>query len=372
MIEIAAFGKVSVGKSALLNAIFSTDAFIVDVRAGSTDSVRKIQASLGEQKLVVVDTPGIGDIAGPQRTQAAQRAVQTVELVLVVCDSDLTDSEYTAIQSVAQFGKPILVVLNKADALDSRDRRVLIAQIRKRLKDIVEPTNVLLCAANPLKHYARVDTSGNLEEWTARATPDVSGVRSRIIQILHLEGEDLRQLNKLAQQADIEVLRRETAKARADSIIDEYALGVAVGVAVNPVPLLDLFGGGTAVVVLIGKLAECHSVDIREGEIKKLAQLLITQGWRELWPSVVPIVAGALLKSIPFVGWAIGALGQATGAYYITYIVGKTCSEYFSRNMQWVESVEETLRQVIAHTDKRSVSRNAATRIKARVESLGR
>ena len=108
----------STGKSALLNAVFSTTAFIVDPRAGSTKAVQKVTTQLGVHKVVVIDTPGIGDIAGIERTEAARQAAQSAELVLIVCDKDLTESEYRLIKIVASFGKPLLAILNKADILN--------------------------------------------------------------------------------------------------------------------------------------------------------------------------------------------------------------------------------------------------------------
>jgi hypothetical protein len=86
-----------------------------------------------------------------------------------------------------------------------------------------------------------------------------------------------------------------------------------------------------------------------------------------LWPAVLPIAGGALLKSVPFVGWFASAAGQGAGAYYLTYVLGHAVSEYFAHNRTWPKSVRETIDEVIARTDKAGLSRRAAEAIRARM-----
>jgi GTPase len=368
-VEIAVFGRISVGKSALLNAVFETNAFIVDPRGGSTLAAQRIDAYLAGHRVAVIDTPGIGEVRDRFKAEEAKEAAYRADLVVVVCDKDVTDFEHAEIEALIEFGKPLLVVLNKADTLSLADRKALLAELRQRLSQLVEPSHVLVCAASPIRLVARERADGTLEERAERTTPDVLDVRSRIVEVLQEEADLLKQVNEAAHGVQAAVQQREVARRRAHSLIEEHALLVAVGVAINPVPLVDLFGGGAALVVLVNRLATCYGLVLHQHEVEELARLLISRGWSQLWVAALPIVAGAVLKAIPFVGWLFGALGQAVGAYYLTYILGQVCSEYFARNREWATSLEETLRSVIARTDRETVSRQAAEVIRDRLKS---
>src|ERR1700743_2168751 len=64
-LEIAAFGEVGSGKSALLNALAGEKIFAVSAEHGSTDKIAK--TGFKNTKLFLVDTPGINEAAGAVR-----------------------------------------------------------------------------------------------------------------------------------------------------------------------------------------------------------------------------------------------------------------------------------------------------------------
>ena len=82
-----------------------------------------------------------------------------------------------------------------------------------------------------------------------------------------------------------------------------------------------------------------------------------------LWPSMIPIVGGALLKFVPLIGWMGGAALQGAGAYYIIHVLGQASSSYFASGMRWEADLKSQLERIIAQTDKRSVMRTAQRRI---------
>src|ERR1700730_5356216 len=69
-VEIAAFGEVGSGKSALLNALAGEQVFAVSDEHGSTDKVSK--AGFKNTRLILVDTPGINEAAGELRGKLAE------------------------------------------------------------------------------------------------------------------------------------------------------------------------------------------------------------------------------------------------------------------------------------------------------------
>lgn len=315
MLEIAAFGKISVGKSALLNAIFRTERFTVDPRGGSTTNPERHSLTFDEHALTIIDTPGIGEIAGESRAEQAREMACNVDLVLVLFDHDPTQMEFSEVAQLAQASKPMLVIINKADALTQEQRLQIYGQVVLRLTGEVDPSNVLICAADPVKHRMIEQSDGSLVEVSQRAEPDVEQVRQRLRAILESESQFLQEVDQVGKSTFSEEERLKRARDEAADDIDDFALGIAVGVAANPIPLVDLLGGGTALVVLVHKLAKCYRIEITTDEGRSLAKHLVKEGFPVLWPAVVPLIGGALLKSIPFIGWALGALGQATAAY---------------------------------------------------------
>jgi small GTP-binding protein len=367
VLELVAFGRIAVGKSALLNAVFQTRDFCVDVRGGTTRSVEARVVTFEGLEVRIMDTPGIGEVAGADRAAAARDAAKAADLVLAIFDHEPTEFEIDAVLALARIGKPLLVVLNKADALGSGDRAKLLGQIQQRVNGFVHPENVLICAADPLKHFVREWPDGRMEEWSTRIAPDVQRVRARLHEILLSEGHLLEQIDALSRQVEERRLLKATRKQKADELIEKYAIGVGVTLALNPVPLLDLFGGGVALATLIHQLSRNYDVEMTQNEATELGRTMVTEGWKSLWPPVIPIVGASVLKVLPGIGWLMSAVSLGVGGFYLTTIIGQTCSEYLANDKTWSTSLQSTLDGIIGRTDRTAISRRAAELIKERL-----
>lgn len=367
MLEIAAFGKISVGKSAVLNALFAVDAFTVDARGGSTIKVHRHEVEFSGQLLAVLDTPGIGEVDGQRRADAAYRAAESVDLVLVVFDHDLTEIEYAAVEQLGAAGKPLLVVLNKGDALSTKQRIELSEQIAHRLNLIIDASHVVVCAADPIRRYVREHASGHIEEWTAKAPSDVATLRERLATILKNEGSNLERLDEVRESLGQRETQRGRASQKAEELIENFALVIGAGIAANPLPLVDALGGGVALGILVSQLADCHEVAITQTQAQKLAGRVFAEGWKLLLPALATLGAGALLKLIPFVGWLASAAAQGAAAYYVTFIIGHAVSECLAARSWRDADLHNRLRQIIQHTDRASLTRRAAVKLKQKI-----
>ncbi len=80
----------------------------------------------------------------------ANQAAQRADLILFVTDSDLNETEYSALTALAAVHKPIILVLNKID-LYSREQRERLLQVLRdeRVTDLVSPDNIVTAAADP-------------------------------------------------------------------------------------------------------------------------------------------------------------------------------------------------------------------------------
>ena len=140
---VVVFGTGSSGKTSLIRALLQEMVGEVSAAMGSTQTTRAYRLRLQglERALQLVDTPGIleaGD-AGIGREETARRQAIRADLMVIVVDGDLRQSELTVIRSIADLGKRLLVVLNKRDLRGADEERRLLDILRSRCNGLVQP-----------------------------------------------------------------------------------------------------------------------------------------------------------------------------------------------------------------------------------------
>src|ERR1700751_582150 len=131
-LHIAVFGRVSVGKSALGNALLGRDAFATGVLHGTTRArdAQRWQEVAG-QGLHLIDTPGINELSGEERERLAYDVASMSDLVIFVVDGDMTQTEIAALSTLSKTQRPLLPALNKADRYSDDERERLLARLRE-------------------------------------------------------------------------------------------------------------------------------------------------------------------------------------------------------------------------------------------------
>lgn len=119
-VTVAIVGKVSTGKSSLLNALFSktkTDQFAtVGAVSGVTTKVKRFE--LGKN-VEIMDSPGLGDII-KDNSNETRLAMGDIDVgVLVVVDS-ADASQKAHYDELKEYCKKVFVVLNKVDIYDKK------------------------------------------------------------------------------------------------------------------------------------------------------------------------------------------------------------------------------------------------------------
>ena len=156
------------------------------------------------------------------------------------------------------------MALNKSDLYTSGEIDALLNSIRSKTLGLIEPDNVIVAAAQPrAQSVVEVDASGT-EVTTERARePDVAALRLRLWVILEAEGKTLAALNASLFAADLsdQVGRRILAarKELGDRLVRTYCVGKGIAVALNPVPVADLFA---AAFIDIGMVAVWYYAQI--------------------------------------------------------------------------------------------------------------
>jgi hypothetical protein len=382
-VEIVVFGEISTGKSATINALVGSAATDVNVQGGWTKDVWRVPwdgcgylvPGFAESQVVLVDTPGLNEVDGAQRAAMAHDAAQRADLVLFVTDSDLNDTEYSALVELAASHKPILLVLNKTDLYGPEELASILSVLRgPRLADIVEPRDVLTAAANP-KHvqYIIEAADGSTRTEQRRPQPDVENVRVRVLEVLQREGKELLALSAAMYAADrsdrMASVRVRMREDRAQAMIWSFAVVKSVAVAINPVPAADVLGGGAVDVTMVMTLAKVYGIKLTTANARSLvASIVKAAGWVMLGEGVTHL-ASMVFKGLTLgYGTVLTALPQGAAAGYGSYVVGQAARYYFENGASWGQEGSKTVvHRILETTDRESILKRLKDEIKKKI-----
>ncbi len=377
-LHVAALGRVSSGKSSLLNALIGQPVFSTHVLHGETRQVDSRQwQDIGGQSVLVLDTPGsdeagAGDdgIGGQRREQQAVEAARLADAVLFVLDADLTASQLGTLRQVATPGKAVIVVLNKSDLYAPAEQAALLESIAAKTAGLIDRRQIVTASAAPRpRTVMQEDEAGHWSEILEQPAADIQAVKEALWQLLESEGRTLAALNAslfAGQVSDriadaITRLRQDAA----EKVITTYALAKAVAVAFNPVPVADLLLAGGIDVGMIHKLSRVYGLKLTRRDAARLG-LTISAQLAALMGAVWGInLASAALKTVS-AGLSITLTGAAQGslAYYASYVIGRVATDYFRRGQSWGPNGPKTVaREVIKNIDRQSILAQARQQI---------
>ncbi len=344
-LEIVAFGTISSGKSSVLNALAGRDMFATDVRGGTTTRRAEIPWDKLD-KVVLVDTPGLGEIDGAEHVTIAANSAKDADLILLVVDGPLRESEHQLLKKLGDMEKRIVVCLNKADWYTAEDRHKLVSQIQCQAEPNVDAPDVIAIQSESTKRKRNrvASTGGTIEEWVD-VPIDMEPLADRMSEILQREGKSLLAANLLLQSRGLV----ESARAKVQDSLDRAAARIVDGhmwaagglAAVVPFPVVDLVAGVAVSTKMILELAEIYQqkVDLDTarrwlGEMSK--NLVGILGVNIAAPAVVSIVA-SMIKTVPVAGTIAGGLLQGVVQALLTKWIGAVFSEYFRNEMRTPE-----------------------------------
>lgn len=378
-LHIAAFGRVSVGKSSLLNALAGSQAFETGVLHGTTrargQQPWREAAAHGVQ---LIDTPGINELSGEQREALAVEVATRSDLVLFVVDGDLTQVELEALRELAARQRPLLLVLNKADRYRADEVQSLLARLREHAAGLVAPANVLPVSAQPApERLLRVDAHGQEQLETRSRAPDLDALRARVFAILDSEGKALAALNAALFAGSLaDSVGERLTRLRADMAARttrSYCLAKGVAVALNPVPVADLLAAASLDVALVIHLSRIYGLPMGRAEAGSLlgtivAQLAALMG--AIWG--VHLVASALKGLSAGLSTALTAAAQGALAWYATLLVARAAERYLAQGKSWgPNGPKRVVSEIVAGLDRDSVLREAREEILKRLRQRG-
>lgn len=355
-LKVVVFGTGSAGKTSLVNALLGRPAGAVGATLGTTKAVTVYEWNLPgiPEPVQILDCPGILEIgpAGLMRESEARAQAEAADLVVVVVDGDLRQSEVDPLRRLLALGKRTLLVLNKIDRYTPEEQQLLVQRLRERVYPLIQPQDVLTASAAPAPIQVGSQT------W--QPDPDVALVRDRIQAVLYAEGGSLALDNALLQSQQLGETAKQIIQAqlrqRAEQVVDRFQWIVTGVVFANPIPAVDLLAIAAInaqMVVELGSVYGCQ-MNLEQGRelalslAKTFASLGLVEGAIQLTTGILATVA-----EVSVVGFFLTAPIQAVSAGYLTRIAGKSFIEYFQRNQTWgEEGMQAIVKAQVQNTQK--------------------
>jgi small GTP-binding protein len=374
-LHLAVFGRVSTGKSSLLNALIGEDQFTVSPLHGETRHLamqawKEIEAG----GVYLIDTPGLDEAGGEEREALAKEVAGRSDLVIFVVDSDITETELESLRTLLGRGRPVIVVLNKKDLFTAVEQEQLLSSLRSRTDGIIDPDHIVAVAAQPRPQVLiEVDADGRETTSERPRPPEVEALRVKLWDILEAEGKTLAALNASLFAADLsdQVGRRILAARReiGDKLVRTYCAGKGIAVAFNPVPVADLFAAAFIDVGMVVHLSRVYGLPLSRKEAGSLVGVIVAESaalMGTVW--ALHFVSSALKVSTGGLSTVVTAGAQGAVAWYSTYVVGRVAAEYLAKGKSWCDGgPKRVVKTILDDLDRDTVLRDAKREIRARL-----
>ena len=376
-IHIAVFGRVSVGKSALVNDLLGEQRFATSPLHGETSTVQRGQwQEFHDGNVYLIDTPGINEVDGEARELLAREVASRADLVLFVVDGDMTQVERDALQTLASLRRPLIVVLNKIDRYNNDERASLLSALQGHGTSLLQPENLVCASAQPApQRVIMVDEDGQETESQRQAPPDVADLKARLWQVLEQEGKTLAALNAslFAGELSDQVAQRVLIARRTlgDRVIRTWCVAKGVAVALNPVPVADLVAAAVVDVSMVVHLSRTYGLPLTRSEAGGLvktigAQMLVLMG--TVW--AMHLVSSALKLGTGGLSAVVTGGAQGAVAYYSTFVVGRAAERYLANGRSWGDAGPKlAVREILESLDRESIIDQAKADIRARLKT---
>jgi len=374
-LHLSVFGRVSTGKSSLLNALIGEEKFSVSPVHGETrHSSMQAWSEIDAGGVFLIDTPGLDEAGGEDRESLAREVAGRSDLVIFVIDGDITDTELDALKAAIAEGRPILVALNKSDLYTGDEREALLRSVRSKTEGVIDPDHVISVAAQPRPQVVlEVDEDGNQRETRRHREPDIQVLRLKLWEILEAEGKTLAALNASLFAADLsdQVGRRILAARQelGEKLVRTYCVGKGIGVAFNPVPVADLFAAAFIDVGMVVHLSKVYDLPLNQKEAGSIVKVIMAESaalMGTVW--ALHFVSSALKVGTIGLSTILTAGAQGAIAYYSTYLVGQAAAEYLAKGKSWGEGGPKlVVKQILDTLDRDTVLSDARREIQARL-----
>ncbi len=309
---VAVFGEISAGKSTLIRALAPHTDLARDVRGGTTRQVSHHDGTLVDGRaMCLADVPGSAEVGGEAREIMAREEALRAHAVVYVCAGDLTRSQMDELNWLGEFGKPLLVAVNKADQWTADERDALLRCILERTRTL--GARVVATQAGGSERLERRLADGRSERIERDRPTDIAALERALARLLAGGATAMEPARETAVLAHLhQRLGSAEAQARqrtAQAIVRRYARRAIVGALAAVVPGSDLVIQGALATAMARELGALYGIAITDLEIEaflKQARMTLRAS-----ASVVLAIAGNALKAFPGLGTLTGGVVHA-------------------------------------------------------------
>ncbi len=344
-LEIVAFGTISSGKSSVLNLLAGREAFATEVRGGTTITRNEVAWERFD-KVFLVDTPGLGEVDGERHVWIAADSAKDADVVLLVVDGPLRESEFKLLEKLGQMEKRVIVCLNKSDWYLPEDREKLLGQLRSQTKSWTQPDDVVsIQAQEGSRVRRRVKSDGTAVDETVAIPQDIDDLAERMIALVKRDRKELVMANLLLQSRGLLAKAQTRVKAsldeRAWELVERYMWGSAGIAAVNPFPFVDLAAGMGISTKMIIDLADIYGqkMDLQTASkwLAEMGKVLISVLGSQGASLAVGSILASMIKTVPIAGTLVGNALQGAIQALITRWIGAVFIDYFGNEMTFAD-----------------------------------
>jgi uncharacterized protein len=315
-VHLCFFGEISTGKSSLIKALIPDADVVVNAVGGSTLDIThyRWRDDRGSQ-ILLTDVPGTGGLVDGLDDVAEQEALRA-QVVIFVCDGDLTRPEKQAVEWLVSLDKPLVLVMNKSDRYDPGEQSLLMQRLLDHLNELggdLMRDRVVAVSAGGQADVVQKRPDGS-ESIVRRERPaDIGVLVVAINRLLDEEAADLdlrrdRAVFRLAADklADAERRYREQ---RAEQIVRSSTRKAIIGALAAISPGTDIVIQGYVGTTMTRALCRLYGAAPRDLDVEEFLSLSQSRAGK-----VVPLslaVAGNALKAFPGIGTVAGGLVHA-------------------------------------------------------------
>ena len=328
-VHLCFFGEISSGKSSLIKALVPDADVAISAVGGSTMDIRHFRwrDDKGRQ-ILLTDVPGSGGLESKLDQVAEEEALRS-QVVLFICDGDLTRAESHAVQRLLALEKPLILVMNKSDRYSREEQSMLLERLLDQLGDMgSEFANDQVVAVSAGGEIDAVQRQPDGSEATIRRTrPADIGVL--VVAINRLLEDDIDSLDIRRDRAvfrlaadKLKEAELEYRQQRAAQIIRSSTRKAVVGALAAVSPGTDIIIQGYIGTAMTRELCSLFGAAPRDLDVEEFLNLSQSRAGKALPLSMA--VAGNGLKAFPGIGTVAGGVVHAVAYGLIFDALGRS------------------------------------------------
>ncbi len=358
VIHLCFFGEISTGKSSLIKALVPEADVAIDVVGGSTGDVRHYRwRSSDGSEILLTDVPGTGGHEEGLDEMALEEA-QRAHVVLFVCEGDLTRAESQAVGHLLALGKPLVLVMNKADRYSVAEQAAIMQKLLQHVDEMggsLERDRVVAVSAGGEVDVVQRGAAGS-ESVVRRKRPADIGVL--VVAINRMLEDEVQPLDERRDRAVFRLAAEKLAEAeqkyrklRSEQIIRNSTRKAVIGSLAAVSPGTDVIIQGYIGTAMTKELCKLYGAAPRDLDIEEFLDMSQSRVGRAL--PLTLAVAGNGLKAFPGVGTVAGGLVHAVAYGLIFDALGRSLVLTLERHGQLVpeEAVKEFEEGISEHIE---------------------